>query len=141
MEKEEKYVLFNKWAKENGIISDAVRYPVAFGENGELVGMAAARDIGVNEAYLYVPQKVIICESTFKKSEIGHLLEKHKDFFDDEHKIIMFFVMHEMSKGEDSFWYPTFLTSEKPDLPIFWTDEELAELQDIIIDHRVKEER
>ena len=80
LEKEEKYVNFNKWADENGIVRSAVRYPVAFGEAG-LVGMSANRDIGINEAYLYVPSKCIICESRFRESEIGHLLDKHKQFF------------------------------------------------------------
>ena len=31
IEKEEKYVNFNRWCDENGIIRSAVRYPVAFG--------------------------------------------------------------------------------------------------------------
>lgn len=34
IEKEEKYVRFNKWCTDNGVIRGAVRYPVAFGAEG-----------------------------------------------------------------------------------------------------------
>jgi len=92
--------------------------------------MAAAKDIGINEAYLYVPTKLMICETRVRQSDIGHVIEEQKSFFDDEHKIIMFFIVHEMSKGKDSLWHPCFQISEKPDLPAFWEDDELQEMQD-----------
>ena len=41
LEQEEKYVRFNRWCDENGVIRDCVRYPVAFGDEGQLVGVAA----------------------------------------------------------------------------------------------------
>ena len=91
----------------------AVRYPVAFGPNGELVGMAATREIGLGEAYVYVPIKCIINESKFRAStEIGHLVDKHPELFEhrdnSDHLVVIFFLIHEMSKGEDSFWYHYF---------------------------------
>ena len=42
----------------------------------------------------------------------------------------MFFVIHEMSKGKDSFWYHAFQIAEKPDLPVFWDDSDFPHLQD-----------
>ena len=140
LEQEKKYVKFNQWCKENGVVNSAVRYPVAFGEDGQLVGIAARREIGFNEAYLYVPMKVIICASKVLKSEIGPIIDKYINAFNNksstrqnqgqdksltanersitttQHLIIIFFVLHEMSKGEDSFWHPWFDVSEKPDV-------------------------
>ena len=60
---EPKYVKFNQWLKDNDIVSPAVRYPVAFGPSGQLIGCAARRSIGFNEAFLFVPMKCVICES------------------------------------------------------------------------------
>ena len=60
LEQEKKYIKFNEWCKENGVVSPAVTFPAAFGEDGGLVGLAAKRDIGFNEAYLYVPINVVI---------------------------------------------------------------------------------
>ena len=60
---EPKYVKFNQWLEANGVVSPAIRYPVAFGASGQLLGCAARRTIGFNEAFLYVPMKMIICES------------------------------------------------------------------------------
>lgn len=113
IEKEPKYMAFNKWCDDNGIKHDSVRYPVAFGKEGHLIGLAATRRIGFNEAYLYVPNHVIISEEQFRRhKEIGHILDKHPEVFRErqlsEHHVLIFFVMHEMSKGEESFWYPYF---------------------------------
>lgn len=79
---EEKYVEFNRWCDENGIIHKSVRYPVAFGSEGHLIGLAATRRIGFNEAYLYVPTRVIISEDQFRNHpEIGHIIDKHPEVF------------------------------------------------------------
>jgi hypothetical protein len=40
-----KYKEFDKWMKKNGAKYPAVDYPVAFGKNGELMGLAAKVDI------------------------------------------------------------------------------------------------
>ena len=99
---EAKYVAFNQWAKENGVISSAVRYPVAFGESGQLIGCAAKRPIGFNEAFLYVPMRLVICESKILQSELGPIIKKHPDVFtaggrsNGEHLTLMFFILHEM---------------------------------------------
>ena len=66
IEQEEKYVKFNKWCKDEGIIRPSCRFPVAFGEKGELIGISAVRDIGLGEAYIFVPVKCIINESKFR---------------------------------------------------------------------------
>lgn len=62
IEKEEKYVRFNEWFKKHGGRCSAWRWPVAFGEKGELVGVCARRDIGFNESAVYVPVRLTINE-------------------------------------------------------------------------------
>ena len=110
IEQEEKYVKFNRWCDEQGIIRPACRYPVAFGEKGELTGVSANHEIGLGEAYIFVPVKCIINESKFRRDpQIGHLLKKYPELFrknaNADHIVVIFFLMHEMSKGEDSYWY------------------------------------
>jgi hypothetical protein len=50
-----KYKLFKEWCEQNGVLHPGVDYPVAFGKRGELIGMAAAKDLTPCEAFLYVP--------------------------------------------------------------------------------------
>ena len=40
------------------------------------------------------------------------------------------FVLYELCKGEDSFWYPFFEITDKPDLLTDWSEKDLYELQD-----------
>ena len=113
------------------MIRDCCRYPVAFGEDGQLIGVAAAKDVGLNEAFVYVPTRLIINESKFKADpQVGHILEQHSDFFDDrdnsEHMKVTFYVMHELTKGADSFWHWYFEVSDLPDMLAFWSEEELS---------------
>lgn len=74
--------------------------------------MAAKRDIGPEEAYLYIPNKIMIHEERILKSEFGQVLKNHNDVFyeheDGEYLRLIFFVTAELAKGENSFWYPYF---------------------------------
>ena len=85
-----------------------------------------------------MPTKIIINESKFRADpQVGHLLEKHSDFFDDrdssEHFKMTFYVMHELSKGVNSFWHWYFEISDLPDMPANWSSEELEQLRDPIL--------
>ena len=101
---------------------------MAFGEDGQLVGCAAKRPIGFNEAFLYVPMRLVICESKILQTELGPIIKKYPDLFTErgrsngEHLAIMLFVLHEMSKVEASFWYPYFQISEFPDQISEWPE-------------------
>ena len=104
---------FNQWCKDVGIIAPSVRYPTAFGPTGALIGLSATRRIGFQESYLYIPTKVVICEEQFRQDpKIGHILDLHPEAFrkrvSSEHLVLIFFVMVELTKGKDSFWYPYF---------------------------------
>jgi len=45
LQNEPKHQRFKQWLLENGVKHPAVEYPVAFGKAGQLVGMAAAKDV------------------------------------------------------------------------------------------------
>lgn len=103
--------MFIKWLKDNGAIFNSLDYPVAFGTN-ELVGVCATREIGPDEAYLFLPGKLLICEAMIMDSVLGPIITRHpavfKEHHDQEYLILIFFIMFEMQKGEESFWYPYF---------------------------------
>lgn len=108
-----KYVNFNKWLDQNGAKRESIDYPAAFGPDGGLIGIAAKRDIGIQEAYIYVPSKLVICEEKFRQDpDIGHILEENPELFVDhyfgEHLVLIFFIAYEIGKGEKSFWAPYF---------------------------------
>ena len=74
----------------------------------------AARDVPPMTAFLYIPQKIMINEVNARKysPEVGQVIDKHpalfKRHYDAEYLILILFVMHEMMKGEESFWHPFF---------------------------------
>jgi hypothetical protein len=72
-----KFVNFHKWLKEHGVIYDSIEYPVAFGRSGDLIGIAAKRPIGPEEAYLYVPNKIIINDDKVMESDIAFIIHRH----------------------------------------------------------------
>ena len=54
-----KYAAFKAWMIENGAVFDeAVEYPAVF--QGGLEGLAAKKPIGPYQAYIFVPNKLII---------------------------------------------------------------------------------
>lgn len=97
-----KFVNFHKWLKEHGARYDSIEYPVAFGQSGDLLGIAAKRPIGPEEAYLYIPNKLIINEEKIWTSDIADIVERHADVFeehaDSEYLRLIFFVCYELSK-------------------------------------------
>lgn len=68
---------FHKWLKEHGARYDSIEYPVCFGKGGHLLGIAAKRAIGPEEAYIFIPNKIIINDDKILKSEVGHLIAIH----------------------------------------------------------------
>lgn len=129
-----KYENFRKWLAENGVVHPSVEYPVAFGREGQLIGMAAKSDIPPLKAFLFVPHKLIINETLVKRSSIGPLIAKHpelyKHHYDAEYLLLGTYLMHELLKGEASFWHPYFEIVNFSDLPMLWSDDEVNELQD-----------
>jgi len=111
-----------------------VDYPVAFGREGQLVGMAARKDLSPMTAFLYVPYKLIITEASVMRSPIAHIVLKHpevfKQHYDSEYLMLATFILHELLKGEESFWFPYLEIINFSDIPMLWTADEIDELQD-----------
>ena len=92
----------------------------------------------MQEAYIYVPSKLIICEEKFRQDTvIGHIIDSHPDVFSEhsfaEHMVLIFFCMYEMGKGKEGFWHPFFETAEYCDMLNKWSQEELEELEDEVV--------
>ena len=51
----DKYKNFHAWLQKHGARYPSVDYPVVFGKRGELMGLAAARDIPPLKAFLFIP--------------------------------------------------------------------------------------
>ena len=133
LKKMDKYIEFKKWLQENGVKHPNVDYPVSFGKNGELMGLAANCDIPPQKAFLFIPQSIIINELVCKRDPIcGPIYEKHpeifKDHFDSEYLLMIVFVMHHMMIGEKSFWYPFWKIVNMSDMPMRWEEHEIEEL-------------
>lgn len=143
LQAEPRFVNFHKWLKEHGARYDTIDYPVCFGKHGNLLGIAAKRPIGPEEAYIFIPNKIIINDEKILKSAIGHLILRHEDVFkehaDGEYLRLIFFITYELSKGEQSMWYPYFQIAQDSDLPCFWEKEELEQLEDELLKAEIKE--
>lgn len=81
LQKQAKYINFHTWLKANGAVYDSIEYPVAFGAKGQLLGIAAKRNIGPEESYLYIPNKLTINDDKILKSDIGFIVKRHEDVF------------------------------------------------------------
>lgn len=115
-------------------------YPTAFGEEG-YVGGAANRDIGPKTAYLYVPNKVLISNTSIRLSEIKEVFTDNAKLFeehaDGEYLSLIVFLMYELLKGtgsvtvgERSFWKPYLDVLPSVDFLALWSEADLLQLQD-----------
>lgn len=139
LQAEERYKNYRKFTQEIGIKNENQEYPVAFGPEGMLVGLAASKDLEAGEIYLEIPEKIVINRTFVKNGELGPLIKKHPEIFDkmveDDMSIIIFYF-HEYLKGEKSFWYPMLAITNLSDLPFLWSQDEIDQFQDkVIIDY------
>lgn len=143
--KEQKYINFNKWADDNGIIRPSLRYPTAFGKDGHLIGISAKRTIGFNESFLFVPAKLFITEENFTRHpQLSLLIDQHEELqrevTETYHLLMIFFLLFELCKGPESFWFPYFEITDKPQLITSWPVKDLNNLQDESIKQRTIDE-
>jgi hypothetical protein len=109
--------------------------------------MAAKKDVPPMTAFLYVPFKVIICEHNIRKRSptLAKVFDDHPELFkrhrEAEYNLLIIFVMHEISKGVDSFYHAYLEIISRPDLPMMWSDQELDEFQDAVVIKTIKSYR
>jgi hypothetical protein len=124
-----KYIAFNQWCDHNGILRPGVDFPAAFGLQGQLIGMAAAKDLPPGTAFLYVPQEMQINRHTIKarSPEIVNMFERHaaefKKHYDSEYMMMIVYIFYELLKGSASFWYPYLSVISPTDLTMSWSEE------------------
>ena len=80
-----KYALFKKWLLENGaVFDDAIEFPAVF--QGGLEGLAAKKEIGPHEAYIFIPNTLIVSVARVKADpELNQLVKDNFDLFVDIH--------------------------------------------------------
>ena len=107
----DKYVLFMAWLKKEGVVMPKLEYP-AFFENG-LIGTRVSQDIEHREAFLGVPNKMLMSIKKAKKDPVlGAIIAAHPEAFDDDENedaeqfTLCVFIFFEMAKGRESYWYP-----------------------------------
>ena len=90
------------------------------------MGSAAKEDISHNEAFIFIPNKLLITIERAHASEIGHIFDKHDSVFkvneDRDFLTLLLFVMFEHQKGEKSFWYPYFQAVDPGTLTCYWNE-------------------
>ena len=77
----------------------------------------------------------------FKKSEIGFMLERHPELFNDcdiDDMAIVLFYFHEKLKGDKSKFWPSIQITNLSELPYRWSEEEISEFQDIVMINYIK---
>ncbi|KAF5745460.1 Rubisco methyltransferase family protein [Tripterygium wilfordii] len=114
---------FWRWLCEQGVVSDA-KSPLRPGVVPEGLGLIAQRDIARNEVVLEVPKKFWINPDMVSESEIGSVCSGLKPWV----SVALFLIREKMK--EDSPWRPYLdVLPECTDSTIFWSEEELSELQ------------
>ncbi|GMF10119.1 unnamed protein product [Phytophthora lilii] len=91
-------------------------------------GVFAKQTLKSGQVTLQVPFKVTMNTESAAQSDLAPVLEKYPQIPDDE--VLALHLMHERSKGDESFFAP-FIASLPTsfDLPIFWSEAELNELK------------
>ncbi|XP_027096943.1 ribulose-1,5 bisphosphate carboxylase/oxygenase large subunit N-methyltransferase, chloroplastic-like [Coffea arabica] len=113
---------FWQWLCDEGVVSS--KTPVKPGVVPEGLGLVATRDIAKNEVVLEVPKRFWINPDAAAASEIGSVCSGLKPWI-----AVALFLLTEKSR-EDSKWKFYFeILPQSTDSTIFWSDEELAELQ------------
>lgn len=97
------------WLAQNGLLMNKLEMPVNFdGTNG----VRAKTDIQPNEAFLFVPNKLLITVESARQSEIAEVFKNHEQLFftnlERDSLTVIVYLMHERLKGPESFWYPYF---------------------------------
>lgn len=103
-EMEARYLRFNKWTIENGVIYNGIQWPAFFGENHQLRGVISTKEIKPYEAVLFVPNKILITTKLAQDHEIlGPIVKAYPKVFktspDAEYNLLIIFLIYERCKG------------------------------------------
>lgn len=122
------------WALSQGVTCPKLRYPVRFGA-GYLGAQATAR-LEPSEAIVSVPRKLMLNIRYAEESEVAAVFQAHPEVYANsdlecEDIKIITYILGELKKGRDSFWYYLLTAMEKNvEVLCDWTREEMELLQD-----------
>ncbi|CAK4083963.1 unnamed protein product [Aphanomyces euteiches] len=96
----------------------------------EVRGVHAKDTFSAKERVMLIPLNCLITVEMGKETEIGQKL-LHLDFAAPKHIFLMMYLLTDMELGNGSFFksYYDSLPATLTNMPIFWTDEELAWLE------------
>ncbi|CAA6658739.1 unnamed protein product [Spirodela intermedia] len=113
---------FWKWAVENGATAQAVKLAAV----PEGLGLVAQRDLSRNEVVVEVPKRLWISpETVVADPELGRLCSGLRPWVS-----VALFLLREKARGVESSWKPYLdILPPSTNSPLFWSEQELSELQ------------
>ncbi|KAL5826352.1 hypothetical protein ACOSQ3_018193 [Xanthoceras sorbifolium] len=113
---------FWQWLCDQRVVS--AKSPVRPATVPEGVGLVAQRDIGKNEVVLEIPKKFWINPDAVAASEIGNVCSGLKPWIS-----VALFLIREKKREDSPWWIYLDILPESTDSTVFWSEEELVELQ------------
>lgn len=133
-ELEELVADFNSWFQGARALTDppATSKVAAAVIPGYRVGTVASEDIGKEDVYLAVPEKVVMdatkAARDFVVGEMVSALERRYHYHDNFHELLVFLTFESYVRGNTSKYWPYLRLLPLPhemDIPLFWTDEQV----------------
>ena len=111
-------------------------------------GFRAKKDIAFREAYLSVPLKCLMSiGKAMKHPVLRVIIDQNPELFDEEQNTeyeqmtLALFLMYEIGRGKQSYWYPYLVSMPTVRFSCFWSHEEIMQIQDKAILERMIEYR
>lgn len=118
-----------QWLCENGASFPNIQWPILT-QNG-IRGAMAIADIATHDVMITIPKRLMITEATcLEDPHLKHVYQENRDIFSRDDPVIALFLVRELVRGEESFYFP-YLSILPPVVSIQdWSPTELSELRD-----------
>ena len=123
-----KIALFKKWLHDNGAVFSKIEWP-SVDTVGGCRGAQAIDDISPEEHMIEIPIQLMMSPPiALADTVIGPILRLHEEALRGD-LLLSLFIMFEMSKGPQSFYFPYLEILPEPGCVSQWTDMQLQQLQ------------
>ena len=106
---EPKMQAYLAWLHKNGVLFPKVQFPAYF---DGVCGSMAKDDIHPQEAFIFVPNKLLITTELARQSVLQKMFSQHPELFQDcllqDSNPLIAFLIYERLKGKKGFWHPYF---------------------------------
>ncbi|KAL6052233.1 Rubisco lsmt substrate-binding protein [Balamuthia mandrillaris] len=124
---------FLRWLHEEGFpafpLVELHRFPETEGGNG----LRAVRDLRRGELVMRVPKRFLLNKETALRSPLlGPVVQKEGDALDavDPRLCLALFILYQLKHPKTAFWRPYLdILPVRPNVPFYWSEEELRELR------------